>query len=99
MPETKDKKIIDLAQIKAAKKFAAGHGMTEQEYCAYLDRLKPEQTEVSLRDEGDDSNSHFVFPLLHQPSDDKDNNWATVFCLIENKNVALLIIELILLWV
>ena len=85
MPETKDKKIINLAQIKAAKKFASGHGMTEQEYCAYLDRLKPEHTEAGLRDEDNDSNSHFVFPLLHQPSDDRDNNWAAAFCLIENK--------------
>ena len=84
MRETNDKKIIYLAQIKAAKKFAAGHGMSEQEYCAYLDRLKPEQTEAGPRDENNDSNGHYVFPLLHPASDDKDNKWAAVFCLIEN---------------
>ena len=73
MRETNDKKIIYLAQIKAAKKFAAGHGMSEQEYCAYLDRLKPEQTEAGLGDENNDSNGHYVFPLLHLASDDEDN--------------------------
>tara|TARA_B100000963_G_C22205019_1_gene484840 strand:+ start:305 stop:535 length:231 start_codon:yes stop_codon:yes gene_type:complete len=76
MAKDGDKKIIHLAQIKAAKKFAAGHGMSVKEYCAYLDRLKPEQSECSERvgDENDDGNAHYVFPLLHQSSDDNDNN-------------------------
>ena len=84
MPETNDKKIISLVQIKAAKKFAAGHCMSEQEYCAYLERLKPEQTKAGLGDENNDSNGHYVFPLLHQASDNEDNKWAAVFCLIGN---------------
>ena len=84
MSETNDKKIINLVQIKAAKKFAAGHGMSEQEYCAYLERLKPEQREAGLGDENNDSNGHYVFPLLHLASDDEDNKWDAVFFLIRN---------------
>lgn len=67
MADGGDKKIIHLAQIKAAKKFAAGHDMSVQEYCAYLDRLKPEQSEFSDRagDKNNDGNGQYVFPLLH----------------------------------
>ena len=73
MAENRNKKIIHLAQIKAAKKFAAGHGMSVQEYCAYLDRLMPEQSDLSDRadDKNNDGNGQYVFPLLH-PTYDND---------------------------
>ena len=72
MSNDDDKKIIHLMQVKAAKKFAAGHGMSEQEYYAYLDRLKPEQTSVSDQKvpKNNDSNASYVFPLLYQVPDD-----------------------------
>tara|TARA_B100000767_G_C19753129_1_gene531719 strand:+ start:2148 stop:2393 length:246 start_codon:yes stop_codon:yes gene_type:complete len=66
-------KVISLAQIKAAKKFASGHGMSEKEYCAYLDRLKPEQTQCNDPSvvKGNDDDAQYVFPLLHQTPDDE----------------------------
>lgn len=72
MADDGNKKIIYLAQIKAAKKFAAGHGISVQEYCAYLDRLMPEQSDFSDRaGENNDGNGQYVFPLLH-PAYDND---------------------------